>query len=293
MPRSITARAWQKFVKWNCRLSRRETSWAEQLMSRHSGMHEFFWRVVPSLLRPGLRILDVGGGRAPLLPRETVEELDLHVVGLDISKTELLAAPPGSYREIVVGDVTDVQIPGHFDLILSQAVLEHVRDTQRAIANLAGAMASGATMAHFVPCRHAPFAVLNRLLGNTIARRILFGIYPERRRAAGFPAHYDRCVPSQLGRICRNCGLDVGAMEPYYVSEYFEFFAPAHALDLCRQLAMYWLNASDLAETMVVVARKPAAVARLAFVGMPHEDEGLWTVGSSHEAGRPRQAARC
>jgi 2-polyprenyl-6-hydroxyphenyl methylase/3-demethylubiquinone-9 3-methyltransferase len=226
-------------------------------MSRSSGMNEFRRRVVPGLLRPGLRVLDVGGGRAPVIPSETVERLDLKVIGLDVSEAELLAAPRGSYAELVVGDMTDARIPGTFDLILSQAVLEHVHDTRRAIANLAGVLSKGGTMAHFVPCRNAPFAVLNRLLGNSLARRILFGIYPERERSSGFPAYYDRCVPSELGQICKASGLEIVSLEPYFVSDYWQFFAPAHALDLSRQVIMHWLRASDLAETMVVVARKP------------------------------------
>ena len=257
MSRSIASRVWRKFVEWNLSLSRRETLWAARFMSRSSGMNEFWRRVVPGLLRPGLRVLDVGGGRAPVIASETVQRLDLKVVGLDVSEAELLAAPPGSYSEMIVGDVTDARIPGSFDLILSQAVLEHVRDTRRAIANLTGALSEGGTMAHFVPCRNAPFAVLNRLLGNSLARRILFGIYPERQRTAGFRAYYDRCVPSELGRICLACGLEIVALEPYFVSDYWQFFAPVHALDLSRQVIMHWLRASDLAETMVVVARKP------------------------------------
>jgi 2-polyprenyl-6-hydroxyphenyl methylase/3-demethylubiquinone-9 3-methyltransferase len=277
-------------VEVNLRLSQHETLWAARFMSRSSGMNEFWRRVVPRLLRPGLRVLDVGGGRSPLIPRQVARILRLHVVGLDISEAELRAAPAGSYAEMIVGDVTDTRIPGHFDLIFSQAVLEHVRDTRRAIANLSGAMAEGGAMAHFVPCRNAPFAVLNRLLGNKLARRIVHGIYPERKRAAGFRAYYDHCVPSELRRICKECGLEMMALEPYFVSDYFQFFAPAHAIDLCRQLAMYWLDVPDLAETMVVVARKPRPIWSNLSVG---DEEGAVPTKESGHATRPTEVARC
>ena len=57
-------------------------------------------------------------------------------------------------------------------------MLEHVRDSRRALENLAGALAEGGRMAHFIPCVNTLFASLNRLLGNGVARRLLHGLDP-------------------------------------------------------------------------------------------------------------------
>ena len=113
-------------------------------------------------------------------------------------------------------------------------------------------------MAHFMPCRNAPFAVLNRLLGQRLSQRLLWSIYPETVGIAGFPAFYRDCVPSRMAAACRDLGLEVIETRPYFASEYLRFFAPAHMLEICWQAFLQALGATDLAETFVIVARKPA-----------------------------------
>jgi SAM-dependent methyltransferase len=201
-------------------------------------------------------VLDVGGGSSPTIRPEIVRELGLFVVGLDISAERLQRAPAGAYQDVIVGDVATVRLSGPFDLVLSNAVLEHVDDVAAAIGNMAGALSENGLMAHFAPCRNAPFAIINRLLGDRLARRVLLGLHPERAAIAGFPARYDRCVPSSLRAICRRSGLEVVELRPYYVSEYFEFCFPLHVLDLLRQCVLAAVRWPDLAETFTIVARK-------------------------------------
>jgi hypothetical protein len=112
-------------------------------------------------------------------------------------------------------------------------------------------------MAHFIPCRNAPFALLNRWTGNRLARRLLFSVYPQRENRAGFAAYYDRCTPSRMGKVCEDCGLEVVEVIPYFVSDYFQFFAPAHLFEICRQSALRLMRVRDFTETFTLVARKP------------------------------------
>jgi len=235
--------------------------WADHSAShrrrRTSGLTDFSERVIPSLLKEGLRVLEVGGGQNPCITAGMVRQFKLHVAGLDVSEDELRRAPSGSYHQIIVGDVARVPIPGTFDLILSRAVLEHVEDNRSALTNLAGALAEGGIMAHFIPCRYAPYAVLNLLLGNKLAKRLLWKIYPDRMGISGFKAYYDRCVPSKMAAFCRDRGMEIIELTPYFVSDYWKFFAPAHILDLGRQRLMQMLGMVNLAETFTVVARKP------------------------------------
>jgi 2-polyprenyl-6-hydroxyphenyl methylase/3-demethylubiquinone-9 3-methyltransferase len=254
----MLSRLVRTFVGVNCRLSARADQLALRWTGRTRGLQDFSTRVVPRLLRPGLRVLDVGGGRAPCVDVATVRRLDLHVTGFDVSAGELASAPQGSYNAMIVGDAGGQPISGCYDLIFSRTVLEHVADPRAALSNLAAALAEGGVMAHFVPCRNAPFAVLNRLLGERFSQRLLWSVYPETKGIAGFPAYYRDCVPSRMAAACRDVGLEVVETEPYFASEYLRFFAPAHLLDLCRQVFLQTLGATDLAETFVIIARKPA-----------------------------------
>lgn len=250
----------RRLVEANVRASRRVSQWATRLASRRGGLSEFVYGLVPRLLRPGLRVLDVGGGSTPTIRPEVVAELGLRVVGLDTSAERLQQAPAGAYHDFIVGDVASVKIPGRFDLVLSSAVLEHVRDVEAAIGNMAASLSENGLMAHFLPCRHAPFAIINRLLGDRLSRTVLLGLHPERGQIAGFPAYYDRCVASALSAICVRSGLEVVELKPYYVSEYFEFCLPLHVVDVVRQLVLARLDWPDLAETLTIVARKAFSI---------------------------------
>jgi SAM-dependent methyltransferase len=204
-----------------------------------------------------MRILDVGGGKQPAIPLQTKQELGLHIVGLDISETELARAPVGAYDQTVVGDVATARLPGKYDLVFSRAVLEHVADPRTAIANLASVLEGGGIMAHFMPCGNAPFAIANRWLGNRTARRILFGIFPEKRKGSGFRAYYRDCTPAGISRICRTSGLELLQVIPYYHSDYTSFFVPLYTIEMLRQLLMYGLRLENLAESFSIVARLP------------------------------------
>jgi SAM-dependent methyltransferase len=249
----------RRFIEWNRGVSR----WERSLMARlvpgcaADGPGNFQHQVLPSLLRKGLRILDVGGGKRPAISLQTKQDLGLHVVGLDVSETELAQAPAGAYDAIVVGDAAAVEIPGRYDLIFSRSVFEHVEAPRTAFANLARALAPGGMMAHVVPCRNAPFAILNRWLGNRAARRLLFTIFPDKEDHSGFRAHYRDCTPSHFERMCRECGLEVVRITPYYNSGYTSFFAPLYTLEMLRQALMCALRQEDFAEAFSIVARAP------------------------------------
>ncbi len=224
------------FVGINCRWSAQADRLAQRWFGRTAGLDDFSTRVVPGLLRPGTRVLDVGGGRAPCLDAATVRLLGLHMTGADISAAELAAAPTGSYQATIVGDVGAQPIPGCYDLIISRAVLEHVADTRVAIGNLAAALAEGGVMAHFMPCRNAPFALLNRLLGERLSQRLLWSVYPETVGIAGFPAFYRNCIPSRMAALLLDSGIEPLEVKPYFASEYLRFCAgsrvrPVPAID--------------------------------------------------------------
>jgi 2-polyprenyl-3-methyl-5-hydroxy-6-metoxy-1,4-benzoquinol methylase len=249
----------RRFIDWNCSVSRRERALVARMVPACAadGPHDFHEHVLPSLLRTGQRVLDVGGGKHPAISLQTKQDLGLHVAGLDVSETELAQAPAGAYDEIVVGDAAAVEIPGRYDLIFSRSVFEHVADPRAAVANLTGVLARGGFMAHVVPCRNAPFAILNRWLGNRVARRLLFTIFPEKEDDSGFRAHYRDCTPSRLARICRECDLEVVKIIPYYNSAYTSFFAPLYTLEMLRQTLMCCLRQEDFAEAFSIVARAP------------------------------------
>ena len=199
-----------------------------------------------------------GGGKHPIIETVTRQQLELTVTGLDICASELAEAPPGSYDNIIVGDVGKTTVNGVYDLIISHTVMEHVEDTQAAIRNLSGALAPNGTMVHFLPCGNAVFARANLIIGNRVARFILSLPYPKLRSKNGFPAYYNHCSPKKLPGLCKLNGLAATEVVPYYASDYLRFFTPLHIVDVMRQVVTMWLGLSSLCETFTVVSRKAA-----------------------------------
>ncbi|HWV38231.1 MAG TPA: methyltransferase domain-containing protein [Vulgatibacter sp.] len=218
--------------------------------STHFGAH------LDRALRPGLRVVDLGGGKHPAISVETKARLGLHVVGVDVSSEELRLAPEGAYDRAVVADATRFCEPGTADLVIAQALAEHVRDTGELWHRIHECLVPGGRALVFIPNGRAIFARLNRVLPEDTKRWLLYRLYPGAAHYQGFPAYYDRCSPTETLRLLAAVGFRDVTMQPYYSSNYFSFFYPAHLLEVALQLAAKALDRDDACESFVVEAVK-------------------------------------
>lgn len=148
-------------------------------------------------------ILEVGGGRSPLLSLAEADDLSVRYTVNDISQRELDLGP--SWASKTCFDIAGRDAPtGEFDLVFSRMVMEHVRDASQAYNNLYELLAPGGIGLHFHPTLFAPPFVINYLLPDSVSRKVLsiFGHrftdtiheYPK------FPAYYSWCRNSQSVR---------------------------------------------------------------------------------------------
>jgi len=183
-------------------------------------------RVIESLLSSGAVVADVGGGKKPFFPSgdPRVQEY----VGIDIDLDELERAPTGSYDAIRACDITrpDRELTGKFDLIICNNTLEHVLDAELGIAGLKRMLKPGGRCFLAVPCRLAPFALLNRWMPEKLKQLILFSLIPEK-RSDGFVAHYDKGTPSAYRSIIESHDAKLFYEKRFYWSSYFTIFLPA------------------------------------------------------------------
>ena len=220
------------------------------------GNRDFIDNLVPQYLTANAVVYDVGGGKNPIIGGESKRRLGLKVVGLDIDAGELRAAPEGLYDEVVCADVGHYRGGADADLVICQALLEHVPDTGRALCALASILKPGGRALIFVPCRNAVYARLNLALPHDLKCRLLYGIFPEMRRDHGFPAYYDRCTPARLERLARKHGLVRERRRLYFQSNYFRFCFPLYAVWRAWMLFFRSLAGAEAAETFSVVLRK-------------------------------------
>jgi SAM-dependent methyltransferase len=173
-------------------------------------------------LRPGMRILDVGSGRRPAIPRHQ-RPPDCMYVGLDLSMDELLSAPHGSYDEMVASDVAVFQpeLADRFDLVLSWQVLEHVKPLAGALENIRRYLAPGGTFLAHLSGKFSAFALLNQLLPHRVSVWALKRFLHRDPRTV-FPAHYDKCWYGALVRITTPW-TEAEVLPRYRGSGYFKF----------------------------------------------------------------------
>lgn len=222
------------------------------------GNKDFIVEMAPSYLRQGMKIYDVGGGKQPFVSLEKKAALSLNVVGIDISQSELDRAPVGAYDETICADIASVHGLADGDLVLCQAVLEHVQNTEGAMRSIASLLKPGGKALIFVPSRNAVFARLNILLPEKIKRKILYGVYPKARAAQGFQSFYHRCTPDDFIAMAKHNGLAEVESRYYYISSYFSFLFPVYLVWRIWVVFFKTIAGHQAAETFSMVLVKEA-----------------------------------
>jgi SAM-dependent methyltransferase len=214
------------------------------------GNQDFINNFVPTYVSTGLLIYDIGGGKNPYLGREQKTALQLKVVGLDICQEELGEAPAGVYDEKVCADITEYRGKEDADLVICQALLEHVKDTRKAFRGIASTLKPGGLALIFVPSRNAAFARLNIVLPHKLKQKILYTIFPNTRKNQGFPSYYDKCTPREFRMLALDNNLWVHEEQYYYTSSYFSFFFPLYVVWRLWILAFASIQAGRLMPTL-------------------------------------------
>jgi ubiquinone/menaquinone biosynthesis C-methylase UbiE len=206
--------------------------------------------------RPGQVVLDIGCGReCPFLP--FVDKPDAHlIIGIDCSSHELRFNPDLSVK--IVADAAADAFPlrdASVDLVVSRSVIEHLSDNDVFFANCARVLRPGGALVHTFACKFAPFAVINQLLPNAIARRLLAWFQPQWTEECGFPAHYNNCYFSAVRRLLERHGFhDARFSFRFYQSIYFNFFLPFYVPMLLYDLIIWRLGVRNLACAILVTA---------------------------------------
>jgi SAM-dependent methyltransferase len=187
-----------------------------------------------------VRVLEVGGGRGPLLtPAEaTAAGVALTVNDIDAHELSLAPAAFDKAQFNIAGDV-DPSWHGRFDLIISRMVFEHVRDAPRAWANVRALLAPGGVALAFHPTLYAPPFMINWMLPEGLTARVLRFFFPYRNNGdyPKFPARYEMCVtePSKVEPILTQCGFSQVLIAPFWRHGYFRHIPLLREADAALQ----------------------------------------------------------
>jgi 2-polyprenyl-6-hydroxyphenyl methylase/3-demethylubiquinone-9 3-methyltransferase len=224
------------------------------------GNEHFVKRVVPQYLRQGAVVYDIGGGKKPLISPEAKQALGVTVVGVDVDAAELARAPAGAYDRTIPADIQTYRGDAVADLVICQAVLEHVRSQKMALKGVFSLLKPGSLALVFLPCRNSIYARLNLILPEKLKQKVLFYVSVGSMDEHGFPAYYDSCTPRLFRSLVHECNGTIVEEQHYYRSTYFYFSFPTYAL-WRLWVALFHLMAREQAcETFSVVFRKNLTV---------------------------------
>jgi SAM-dependent methyltransferase len=246
-----------RFLAFNRRLSR---SLGAVLPQRREDARVIYLEAISRrfarISTPAL-IVDVGGGRECRFAHLRPPGADMRIVAVDVSPEELAANT--DVDDTRVADAT-LELPfdtASVDLVTSEAVLEHLVDTERFVSHCARVIRPGGAFISLFSSRFSPHAVANRVLPDKWSSVLLCALVPGSTGRLGFPAYYDRTYPTAMTRVLERHGFRVTSLRvSYYQSLYFESLLPLFVLSALYELCVRALGLRDLAAYVVVVAER-------------------------------------
>jgi len=231
------------------------------------------WHTAPSylralLVREGSRtVLEIGSGANPTLGPDDVRALGVTYTTNDILESELAKAGPG-YETLCldIAAAGEQDLPaGAFDFVFSRMVNEHVADGERYYRNVFELLAPGGTTVHCFSTLYALPFVVNRVVPERVARRILHIITPrDYYQQDKFQAHYSWSRGPTRRAIARLHSIGFEVVEyrgffghPYY-NNYPTLLRPLRALEERKAAWLRRHPIPELTSYAVVVLRKPA-----------------------------------
>ena len=210
-------------------------------------------------LADNISVLDIGGGKRCAFASECRKHTGIKIIALDVSAEEL-AFNNDADEKIVFDLASGKRVPledESADMVTSSSVLEHLNNLENAVKEVKRILKPGGKFISVLPCKFALFAVINQLLPNWLARKILFAIHPETKGFCGFVAYYDRCYyPALKNLLSRNGFSNIDFMFDYNQAGYFSFFVPFGLIALIWDCLMYILHVKPLCAYICFTAEK-------------------------------------
>jgi hypothetical protein len=230
------------FVRFNKRLS----AYCERKWPRTFGgdncTHELLSRIGNDIaVHKPRRILECGGIDRPLLEKSA----RYAYVGIDIEDKPRCYAV---YDEFYVRSV-EQPFGTQVDMVISNTLLEHVRNNRDAVRQMHAALTVRGTTHHYVPSKYHPYSLILRIIGPRLQKRLIGLLRPEGTEVSGYPAFFDQCSPREMERLFEAAGFSEVDIRPFYrANDYFDFFFPAYLVitafeNLCRALRWrFWCS---------------------------------------------------
>lgn len=194
-------------------------------------------------------ILELGGVSRPVLQKSE----GYRYVGIDIDDEFI----HDKYYDGFYCQSVEDELPEKGDLIFSKYLMEHVKEVKTSYKNQLLALNHGGKMIHLYPLGYHPFSLLNKLVGNKLARKIIPFIRKGSEGVTGYPAFYSLGNAYSLERFFKNQkDIKVEFKYHYGAVDYFSFFFPFALLISIFNLIAKFFEIKIFASNVLVIINK-------------------------------------
>jgi SAM-dependent methyltransferase len=165
-------------------------------------------------------LIEIGGGRSPLIDEQEHKGLGVEYTVNDISATELALAPKWPLKACF--DICSPPSDTHssFDLIFSKMVLEHIPNAKAAYQAIYNLLAPGGVCLSFFPTLFCLPFLVNYLLPEKLSLKLQRMADP--RANPKFPAYYSWCrSTASVRRHLEAIGFRDVAISAFYGHSYY------------------------------------------------------------------------
>jgi SAM-dependent methyltransferase len=174
-------------------------------------------------------LMEVGGGRSPLIDEKEYGSLNIKYTVNDISDSELALAPKWSHKACFDISSPPTSSESSFDLIFSKMVFEHVPDAKSAYQAVYNLLAPNGICLSFFPTLYCLPFVANYFSPETLSMKFQRKLDP--RANPKFPAYYNWCrSTSSLQRRLRAVGFREVVISPFYGHNYYRSIPFVHSV---------------------------------------------------------------
>lgn len=210
------------FVKWNTSVSKRMIKFLEDKIGSIDQSEKFFYSQFNKEYKDSV-VLEIGGTSRPIFNKSLIG----HYVGLDIdSKFDFKE----KYHEYFVQSCEEYNDKIKADLIFSKYLLEHVPNNYLTFQNIESWLNKGGKSIHIFPLGYHPFSIANKLVGNSLAKKLISYLRPGTETITGYPAFYHLCNSKDLSKLATKSKLKYEVKYFFGAEEYFAFFFPLSLL---------------------------------------------------------------
>jgi hypothetical protein len=228
-----------KFSKWL----------SAPLIKFEGDIEKDFKKLVLRASQNSKKIIELGGVSRPVLQKSQNYEY----IGIDIDGSFVY----DNYYDNFYCQSVEQKIPSKADLIFSKYLMEHVKDVKSSYLHQIEALNTNGKIIHLYPLGYHPFSMLNKLVGNKLARKIIPLIRKGTEGITGYPAYYSMGNAYVLEKFLKGQEkLRINFFYHYGAVEYFTFCAPfAVIISLFNGLARFFKIKFFASNVLVVIEK--------------------------------------